>query len=453
MRFILTTLFLFLPVLGWTQERSMTIEEAIQIAVENNFQLKQAENNVMLSEQSIRSAYGDFLPNLNANFGGNRDVGRQFVEETLAFEDITAYRITGGIGTNVTIFEGFQNINNLRRSRADHEQQKASTDRIRENIIFDTAMRYLALLLDKELLEIAKQTLETSLMQLEQVEAQVEVGARPVVDLYQQQSTVATHELQVVQAENAVNISRTRLIRILQIEPDPDLEFVVPDFDDSDLMPQNLNLEEMIQAALATRRDLHSQEYQIQSDRYSLDIARANRYPSISASASLSSSYSDQFTGIIDPDTEEFGTIPFMDQFFDQRIGRGMGISVSIPIFNRFNTSTNIQQAQIQFRNSQLQLDDIKFGIREDISQAYNDYQSLIKELEATERTVQAAERAFETQQQRYEIGATTLIELNLATTDYVQALSDRQSVKFNFIFQEKLLDYYIGRLEANLSF
>lgn len=453
MRFILTALILLLPVLGWSQDRTMTIEDAIQLALENNFQLKQAENNVRLTEQGIRSAYGDFLPNLNASLSGNQDIGRQFVEETLTFEDITAYRISGGFNTNVTIFNGFQNINNLRRSRTDHEQQIASTERIRENIIFETAMRYLALLLDKELLEIAEQTLETSQMQLEQVEAQVEVGARPIVDLYQQQSTVAMNELQVVQAENAVNLSRTRLIRILQIEPDPALEFVVPDFDDADLMPQPLDLEEMIQAALANRRDLHSQEYQIQSDRYTLDIARANRYPSLSASANLSTSYSDQFFGIIDPQTEEVGRIPFTDQFFDQRIGRGIGLSVSIPIFNRFNTSTNIQQAQIQYRNSQLQLDDIKFGIREDISQAYNDYQSLIKELEATERTVQAAERAFETQQQRYEIGATTLIELNQATTNYVQSLSDRQSVKFNFIFQEKLLDYYIGRLEAELSF
>jgi outer membrane protein len=453
MRFILTTLILLLPVLGWSQDRTMTIEDAIQLALENNFQLKQAENNVMLTEQGIRSAYGDFLPNLNASFGGNQDIGRQFVEETLSFEDITAYRVSGGFSTNVTIFNGFQNINNLRRSQVDHEQQKASTERIRENIIFDTAMRFLSLLLDKELLEIAEQTLETSRMQLEQVEAQVEVGARPIVDLYQQQSTVAMNELQVVQAENAVNLSRTRLIRILQIEPDPGLEFVVPDFDDADLMPQTLDLEEMILAALANRRDLHSLEYQIQSDRYTLDIAKANRYPSVSAGANLSTSYSDQFFGIIDPQTEEVGRIPFSEQFFDQRIGRGMGLSVSIPIFNRFNTSTNIQQAQIQYRNSQLQLDDIKFGIREDISQAYNDYQSLIKELEATERTVQAAERAFETQQQRYEIGATTLIELNQATTNYVQALSDRQSVKFNFIFQEKLLDYYIGRLEADLSF
>lgn len=449
MRTLLTIFALtLLPYFGWSQDRTISLEEAIQITLENNFQLKQAENNLFLTEREIRNAYGEFLPNLNANFSGSRDIGRQFVEETLQFEDLTSNRLSGSLNTNVTIFDGFQNINNLRRSRVDHEQQKASSKRIRENIIFNTAMSYLSLLLNMELLEIAEQTLETSQMQLEQVEAQVEVGARPIVDLYQQQSTVANNELQVVQAENSVNMSRTQLIRILQIEPDPDLEFVVPDYEDIELIPQTLNLDEMIMAALDQRGDLQAQQFQIEANRYTLDIARANRYPSVSASASLSSSYSDLFTDVLDPDR----IVPFTDQFLDQRISRSFGFSISIPIFNRFNTSMNIQQAQIQYRNAQLQLDDIRFEIREEISQAYNDYQSLVKELEATERTVQAAERAFETQQQRYEIGATTLIELNQATTDYAQALSDRQSVKFNFIFQEKLLDYYIGQLEDNLT-
>ncbi|MEX1062140.1 MAG: TolC family protein, partial [Balneolaceae bacterium] len=379
MRLILPVLFLmFLPHAVWAQQ-TLTLQDAIRISLENNFQLKQAENNLSLSGMEVTSAYAEFLPNLSASFGGNQNVGRQFIQEDLTFEDRTTYGMSGGLQASVTIFSGFENINNLRRSRVVQTQQVADTDRIRENIIFDTAMRYLQVLLDIELLDIAEQNLETSQVQLNQVEAQVEVGSRPVVDLYQQQSTVASNEVQVVQAENSVNISRTRLIRMLQVDPLQDIEFSIPDFDESDLAPRDLDLEEMIQLALSNRKDMEAMELEILASRYDLDIARANKYPRVTASANLSSRYSDQYQ-IVDPATNQPIRATFGDQFFEQMIQRSAGFSISIPIFNRWNTNVSIQQARIQHRNARLSLDDIRYGIREEISQAYNDYSSLVKE-------------------------------------------------------------------------
>ena len=56
----------------------ITLEDAIRIALENNFSLKQAQNNLGLSDQRLKSEYGDFLPSLNANLGAQRQIGRQF---------------------------------------------------------------------------------------------------------------------------------------------------------------------------------------------------------------------------------------------------------------------------------------------------------------------------------------------------------------------------------------
>ncbi len=450
MRTILTILcFAILPI-SVTAQETLTLDEAIQTALDNNYQLLQAKNSLDLTEIQITSAYADFLPNLSGSFSGNRNIGRQFIPEELTFEDRTAQSLSGNLSTNITLFSGFQNINNLRQSRVNHSQQQMDTQRMRENIIFNTATRYLQVLLNMELLEIAQQNLETSRVQLEQVEAQVEIGSRPVVDLYQQQSTVANNELQVVQAENSVNISKTQLIRMLQIDPLIEYEFVAPDFEDEDLLPRDLNLQELINIALQSRKDVEAQRLEIESSRYNLNIARANRYPSISANASFGSSYSDQYS-LADPITGVRESVGFQDQFFDQRITRSVGFNISIPIFNRWNTNVQIEQARVQHRNAQLSLMDIEYEVREEISQAYNDYISLAKELEATERSLIAAERSYETQQQRYEIGATSLIELNQATRDYIEALSNRQQVVYNFIFQEKLLDYYLGRLGEGL--
>ena len=447
MRKLLLTSFLFLiPLLAISQERTITLQEAIDIALENNYQLKQAENNRGLADTRVRSAQEDFLPNLSGSFNGSRNVGRQFIEEDASFDDRTTYGLNGGVSTSLTVFSGFSNIASLRGAEADRESEELQLQRLKENVMFETASLYLQVVLNEELLRISESSLEASRSQLEQVQAQVEVGSRPTVDLYNQESTVASDELEVIQRENALAVSEAQLIRIMQDETIDEVATSMPSTDDLSLIPVDLDLNELITAALETRSDFKSQEFGIESNRQNLRIARAQFMPSISASAGISGRYSDQFSFLGEP-------VTFSDQFFDQNISRSVGFNISIPIFSRWNTRTSVESAKVQLRNSELELDNVRFQISEEVRQAYNDYLSIAKELESTEKALIAAERAYETEEQRYEVGSTTLIELNLANATYVQAQSNRIQAIYNFVFQEKLLDYFIGQLENNLEF
>lgn len=438
-------LFLF-PVFLHAQTATVTLQEAVEIALENNYQLKQAQNNLELADTRVFSARADFTPALNGSFSGSRNVGRQFVQEDLSFDDRTTYSFSGNLNANLTVFNGFSNIANLRQARADKASQEESYSRLRESIIFNTASRYLQVVLNEELLKIAESSLEASRSQLDQVDAQVEVGSRPTVDLFNQEALVANDELNVIQRENALEVSKAQLIRIMQDDNITEVETSVPDVDELSIMPVDLNLNEMIETALASRSDFRAQEYAIEGDRQEQTITRAQLLPTLSANAGINSRYSDQF---ILPGQD--GAVPFPDQFFDQQINRFIGFSVSIPILNRWNSRTNLESAKIQLRNSQLELENIRFQITEEVRQAYNDYQSIVKELESSEKARVAAERAYETEQQRYEIGSSTLIELNLANANYVQAQSERISAVYDFIFQEQLLDYFIGQLEPSI--
>lgn len=446
-RIIIITILLFLfPVFLHAQTATLTLQEAVRIALENNYQLKQAQNNLELADTRVFSARADFTPALNGSFSGSRNVGRQFVQEDLSFDDRTTYSFSGNLNANLTVFNGFSNIANLRQARADKASQEESYSRLRESIIFNTASRYLQVVLNEELLKIAESSLEASRSQLEQVDAQVEVGSRPTVDLFNQEALVANDELNVIQRENALEVSKAQLIRIMQDDNITEVETSVPDVDELSIMPVDLNLNEMIETALDSRSDFRAQEYAIEGDRQEQTIIRAQLLPTISANAGINSRYSDQF---ILPGQD--GAVPFPDQFFDQQINRFIGFSVSIPILNRWNSRTNLESAKVQLRNSQLELENIRFQITEEVRQAYNDYQSIVKELESSEKARVAAERAYETEQQRYEIGSSTLIELNLANANYVQAQSERISAVYDFIFQEQLLDYFIGQLEPSI--
>ncbi|RNC80027.1 MAG: TolC family protein [Balneola sp.] len=425
--------------------QKITLQDAIQISLENNYLLKQAENNLALADESIRSEYADFLPSLNSSASYSRQTGRQFVQETLTFDDVTSQSINGSVSTNLTIFNGFENIISLRQSQIAQTSAEDRLQREKETVIFNTATRFLQVLLDTQLLENAQENLSYSERQLEQIQAQVEVGSRPQVDLFNQEATVANNELTVTQNENTLVLSRLNLIRQLQIDPLGDYEFVVPEIGDeqaSSANPSAYSLEELIDEALATRADYRTAEANIKNFELQLQLSKTRLIPTVGANASISSGYSDQYS--------LFGeSVSFNDQFFDQRINRTYGLSLSIPIFQNWDRMYNIESSKVNLKNAELGLDDTRLGIIQEVTQAFTTYSAYVKAYEASTKARVASEKAFETEQERYNVGASTLVELTQAQANFVQAQSNYTRDLYNLVFQEKLLDFYLGKLSG----
>lgn len=438
------------------ETREINLNEAVELALERNINVKQAINNLERNDASVRQAYGNFLPDLNASGGLNRSVGRQFNQATVEFNEFTQNSINGNLSTSIPIFTGWRNISNLRAAKTDREASQNEYERLREDTIFQTASEFLQIILNKELLKIAEDNLETSRQQLEQVEAQVEVGMRPVVDQFNQEAEVASSELQVIERQNQLTASKVRMMRILQLDAFGEYEFTTPDIDTDAIIPEDFDLRELVSVALDSRRDIKTSELNIEAAEYGLTAARSGYLPSLSFNANISSSYSDQYRlRTPDPATGQLvtETVGFSDQFFDQRINRGLGLSLSIPIFDRFQTRTSVINSKIDIKNARLGLEDQRSLVFQEVRQALEDYKTISQELVATQTQLRAAERAFETQQERYNVGSSTLLELTQAQNGFVQASSQRIQAVYQFVFQEKLLDYYLGKINENISF
>ena len=434
-----------------TDIRIITIDDAIAIALENNYALKQAKNELDLADDLIFSEKADFLPSVSASMNGSRTTGQQFIFDRFSegfdpFVDISSQSISGGMNASINLFTGFTNILTLKSSQSNKESREQQYERAKELVIFNTATRYLQVLLDKELLAIAKQNLETSTTQLEQVQAQVELGARPMVDLFNQEAQVANDELVVTQRENTQSLNSLLLIRQLEIDPLGSYDFVVPDLTLNDLPWVDLNLKTLVDEALSIRSDILSAEASILSLRYQTQVTKNSLLPTLRASASVSSRYSDQYS-------IAGSEVSFSDQFFDQQVNRSLGLSFSVPLFNNWNRMYSIQSSQVQLKNAELNLDNSKMQVIQEVTQAYNDYSSYVKQLDASEKSLVASERAFQTQQERYNLGASTLIELTQAQSAFVSAQSSYTQALYNLIFQEKLVDFYLGKLKGNNIF
>ena len=434
-----------------TDVRVITIDQAISIALENNYSLKQAKNELDLAEDLIFSEKADFLPSVSVSMNGSRTTGQQFIFDRLneggdAFVDVSSQSISGGMNASINLFNGFNNILTLKSSQSNKESREQQYERAKELVIFNTASRYLQVLLDKELLAIAKQNLETSTTQLNQVLAQVELGARPMVDQFNQEAQVANDELVVTQRENTLSLNSLLLVRQLEIDPLGSYDFIVPDLALNDLPWIDVNIRSLVSEALSTRSDILSAEASISSLKYQMQITKNSLLPSLRASAGVSSRYSDQYS-IPDED------VSFSDQFFDQQVNRSLGLSFSLPLFNNWNRMYSIQSSVVQLKNAELNLDNSKMQVIQEVSQAYNDYSSYVKQLDASEKSLIASERAFQTQQERYNLGASTLIELTQAQSAFVSAQSSYTQALYNLIFQEKLLDFYLGKLKGDNIF
>ena len=429
------------------EKKTITLQDAIEIALENNYLLKQAENNLDLADVSILNEKMDFLPNLSTRASYSNTTGQQFVQEILSFDNRTSESIGGSINANFTIFNGFENILSLRQSEYSKVSVEEQVQRARENVIFNTATAYLTVLVNKELLEIAKDNLKTTEKQLEQIIAQVEVGSRPSVDRYNQESIVANNELTIIQRENQLRLSRVQLVRQLQVDPLLNYEFEIPniDVDYSTLSKSELALNSLIEEALLNRSDIKSEVASIKSTELQLQTAKTRLLPTISLSGSISSRWSDPYF---------LADATFSDQFFDQQVNKGYGLSISLPLFQNWNRMYNIEAAKVQLKNARLALENSRLGVIQEVTQAYNDFIAYTKQIESAEKAMIASEKALETQQERYNVGASTLIELSEAQSTYVSAKSEYSQAQYNLIFQNKLLDYYLGKLtQANIEF
>lgn len=453
-------LFFVAPNLFAQQNNRITLQEAVEIALENNVQIKRSENTIESQQANVTQSRAQFLPNLSASVNSGRSIGRQFDTSTGSITEQAGNRSSPNIQSSITLFNGWQNINNLRASRSSLSTAEDDHQRNRESIMFNTASQFLAIILDEELLSVAEDNLETSRTQLEQVEAQVEVGMRPIVDQYNQEAEVASNELEVIQRENALNFSKVTLIGILQIDPFEDYEFVSPGIEDQSMDAQDYVLTDLVDRAMANRKDIRAADTYIETQRYSLSAAKGAHLPTISLGASLSSNYSSlqrDFNPAYDPDDNpnvpEVFDVSFADQVFDRNINRSISLNISIPIFNRLNTRTNIQQREIEYKNAQLEMETLRIEVFQEIRQAYNDYSTYVQQMETTNTLERAAEKAYETEQERYNVGSSTLIELNTASNQYVSAVSNRIQAQYRFIFQEKVLDFYLGQISPeNLS-
>ena len=463
-------------------QQIITFDEAIRLALTQNTVLRQAEVSDGASELNVSSARADALPLpfISASVTPTQRYGLSFDQTTGQLVSTTSESLNLGISASVNLFSGFRNSRALEQARLQRSASTFSLERTRQQVAFDVASRFLQIMLDREIVGIRRENLEAQRTQLTQIETLVDAGARARADVFSQRAAVAVAEGVLLQAEQAVEFSNTRFVEVLHLDPFGDYEFVAPALDGESLIPEEVSLDALLNAAYERRADLHAQERTIRAAEVGIGVARSNRLPTIDFQASFGTGYSSLQQRLLNPDAETillpvttengdpilFGGVPFelplqaspelestpiFSQFGDNR-GGSIGLSISIPIFDRYQTSRQIQQAQIEVQRQELTLESMRQSVAVEVRQAIIDYRNAAAQLDVTAVQIEATEAALQAEQVRYELGAGTLVALAQARVQHTEALSNRAQAIFQFVFRRKLIDFALGEIDLETS-
>ena len=451
----------------------ITFDEALRIGLERNTSLRQATNVAEARAYDVSANRAQFLPELSASIRPTQRYGLAFDQTTGQLDQETTQSLDASLSASLNVFNGFRDVATLNRSATLREASEYGLVRAQQDVLFNVANQFLQVLLNKQLVLIQEENLEADLAQREQIEALVEAGVRARADVLQQDALVAQRELTLLQAESDLELAQTRLVQTLQLDPFGNYTFVAPSLEAAVLDPEPYDLEALLTAALADRDDLRAQRLEIEAAEAGIRVARSGYYPTVNLFAGYGSSYSSLATRPIDGDpvvlpvrTESGEPVvlggepltfdqplpreetPFGDQFLTDNRGGSVGLSINVPIFDRFVTRAQVQQAELEAANERIALEDLRQDVALQVRQGYLDYQNAAKRLDVTARQVASAEAALDAEQERYDLGVSTLTELTQARALLVEAQSSRAQAVAQFVFQQKLLDYAVGTLD-----
>ncbi len=417
--------------------QTITFDDAIVIALRQNTTLRQANNASALNSATVRQQRLSLLPDLRFNTSTGQNYGRGFSEDEGRIIDQTTQSLNAGVSSSVTLFNGMTNIASLRSAERSEDAGERNVKRAEQTVAFTVASNFLTLVQQQEQLRVQQENLAAQEAQEQQIQAYVNAGSRPISDLYQQQATVAAARTQVVNVERALELAKVDIIQALNLDPRGNYAFTPPALDTTTANNSavTFNLDSLLTRALAQRSDLDAQEALVSAAQQNVKAAKGARWPSLSLTAGYNSAYNSATA------------LGFSDQI-DQRRGGAITLGFSVPLFDRGTADLGTQRAAIAEDNARLDLKDRQQQIGLEVRRAYLDYQADRQQLAAAEVQLRAAQLALQTSQQRYNVGAATLLEVTQARATQLQAASALVTARYALLFQRTLIGYYTGDLD-----
>lgn len=434
---ILFISLLLISIGGKAQER-WSLRRCIDYAIEHNINIRRTANAVEQSAVEANSAKWARLPNLNGSAGQSWNWGR--TQTAVKNEDTgdysTVYVNTNSQGSNlnlstsIPLFTGLQIPNQYALAKLNLKAATADLAKAQEDIAINVASAYLQVLFNQELQQVAESQVELSLQQQARITRLADMGKASMAEVAEAKARVAQDQMTAVQARNNYELALLDLSQLIELESPEGFLLESPDV--SFALQQLTPPDEIYQTALVNKPAIQAAEYRLEGSKHSIRIAQSAYYPQLNLNGSLGTNY--------------YSTI---NRTFRQQMGdnfsKYVGLSLSVPIFNRFSTRNRVRTARLQRDNYELQLTETKKTLYKEIQQAWYNAVAAESKYSSSHTAAEAGAESFRLMSEKYENGKANAVEYNEAKQNLMRAQSDELQAKYEYLFRSKILDFYKG--------
>lgn len=434
---ILFISLLLISIGGKAQER-WSLRRCIDYAIEHNINIRRTANAVEQSAVEANTAKWARLPNLNGSAGQSWNWGRTQTaiknEETGDYSTVYVNTSSQGsnlnLSTSIPLFTGLQIPNQYALAKLNLKAATADLAKAQEDIAINVASAYLQVLFNQELQQVAESQVELSLQQQARITRLADMGKASMAEVAEAKARVAQDQMTAVQARNNYELALLDLSQLIELESPEGFLLESPDV--SFALQQLTPPDEIYQTALTNKPAIQAAEYRLEGSKHSIRIAQSAYYPQLNLNGSLGTNY--------------YSTI---NRTFRQQMGdnfsKYVGVSLSVPIFNRFSTRNRVRSARLQRDNYELQLTETKKTLYKEIQQAWYNAVAAESKYSSSHTAAEAGAESFRLMSEKYENGKANAVEYNEAKQNLMRAQSDELQAKYEYLFRSKILDFYKG--------
>lgn len=405
-------IFSLLPGLHATAQVTWDLPTCIAYAKKNNIQINTQRYNQQTAQQNYYLSKSAQLPNLSG-------AATQYFQKNLNTGSYT-------VNTSLTVYEGGYLQKDIRQKQLSVEAANQSVLATENDITLNIIQYYLNILLDKETVVYQQNVVNTSKAQLEQGENKLSVGSVARKNVTQLRSQLANDEYTLISAQNTIKQDLLSLKQLLQLPSEIQFEIATPDTIIS--KSEVAALAAVQEYALNNRPEVKENQLQIQVAQLGLAKAKAAYYPTLSVSGAIGSSYINDISGL-------------GKGFYQQA-----GISLTVPIFSKRQTKTNVENAKINIGQAQINLNDTKTTLAANIEKYYLNTINAQSQFTAAQQAFKYNEEVYNIANQELALGVSNMVEYLQQKELYVQALQQFIQAKYNAALTIKIYEFYYNQ-------
>jgi outer membrane protein len=445
------------------------LRKCVEYALENNISIKQQDIQAQIAQLTYQQSDESRYPNLNASSSLGISTGRSIDRTTNQFtKGFIAYN-SFNLQSNVDVFNWFSKKNTIAGNKLEADAARANVDKLKNDISLNVAAAYLQALLAKEQVTASAIQISQTQQQLENTRKLVRAGSLPELNQVQLEAQLATDSFTYISAVGTEIQSLLLIKSLLNLDAGLPFDITAPPIDMIPIDPiAQLQPELVYQLALKNLPQQRVNQLRLLAAEKFADAAKGQMYPSIGLGANLQTNYSSSkanqtFLGLLNSfDTvavvsgsnqpvvvqKSSFTPPFANPYFTQlsdNINYGVGFNISVPIFNGHSARINWQKQKLGVKNLALQQELDNLGLKQDIYKAYTDATTALQKFNASTKALEAAQKAYDFSQKRYNVGLLNTIDLIISQNNLFRARIDRLSAQYDYVFKMKVLEFYKG--------